>query len=140
MWAAQPPLAQGDGPIALVIAPTRELVNQIGKDVHRFGRALGLSCVCAYGGSALAGQITNLKRGAEVCALPISSTLPAVCSHAGLSAVMMGCLQGACRLWLIRILDDTQMKAHFAFVTLSHACCGSLQAVVSETETSITLA
>jgi ATP-dependent RNA helicase DDX46/PRP5 len=62
----QPPLAQGDGPIALIMAPTRELVVQIGKDVRRFCKALNLTCVCAYGGSAVAGQISELKRGAEV--------------------------------------------------------------------------
>ncbi|EIE18729.1 DEAD-domain-containing protein [Coccomyxa subellipsoidea C-169] len=62
----QPPLAQGDGPISLVMAPTRELVVQIGKDIRRFSKALALSVVCAYGGSAVAGQIADLKRGAEV--------------------------------------------------------------------------
>ncbi|BDA49746.1 DEAD-box ATP-dependent RNA helicase 42 [Coccomyxa sp. Obi] len=62
----QPPLAQGDGPVALIMAPTRELVVQIGKDIRRFSKALSLSIVCAYGGSAVAGQISDLKRGAEV--------------------------------------------------------------------------
>ena len=65
MWL-QPPLAQGDGPVALIMAPTRELVVQIGKDIRRFSKALSLSIVCAYGGSAVAGQISDLKRGAEV--------------------------------------------------------------------------
>lgn len=62
----QPPLVQGDGPISLIMAPTRELVVQIGKDIRRFSKALALSVVCAYGGSAVAGQIADLKRGAEV--------------------------------------------------------------------------
>lgn len=35
---AQRPLEQGDGPIGLVMAPTRELVVQIGKDVRKFAR------------------------------------------------------------------------------------------------------
>ena len=48
------------------MAPTRELVVQIGKDVRRFSKALALTCVCAYGGSAVAGQISDLRRGAEV--------------------------------------------------------------------------
>lgn len=72
----QPPLAQGDGPISLVMAPTRELVVQIGKDIRRFSKALALSVVCAYGGSAVAGQIADLKRGAEVrCFLHLSFAL-----------------------------------------------------------------
>lgn len=53
----QPALAQGDGPIALVMAPTRELVQQIGKDVKRFGRVLGIVCVCVFGGSGIANQV-----------------------------------------------------------------------------------
>eukprot|EP00887_Chlorella_sp_A99_P005469 scaffold1.g5469.t1 len=62
----QPPLAQGDGMIGLVMAPTRELVTQIAKEVKRFARNVGLTCVAVYGGSGVANQISELKRGAEV--------------------------------------------------------------------------
>jgi len=73
---AQPPLGQRDGPIALIMAPTRELVVQIGKDVKRFARQLGLTCVCAYGGAALGSQISELKRGAEVWPRPAPALAP----------------------------------------------------------------
>ncbi|KAI3433563.1 hypothetical protein D9Q98_003374 [Chlorella vulgaris] len=62
----QPALAQGDGPVALGMAPTRELVTQIGKEVKRFAKTAGLTCVCVYGGSGVANQISELKRGTEV--------------------------------------------------------------------------
>ncbi|KAK9806771.1 hypothetical protein WJX72_002237 [[Myrmecia] bisecta] len=62
----QAPLASGDGPIGLVMAPTRELVQQIGKDIRKFAKPLNLVCVCVYGGSGVANQITELKRGCEV--------------------------------------------------------------------------
>ncbi|CAI7883216.1 unnamed protein product, partial [Closterium sp. NIES-54] len=62
----QPPLQSGDGPIGLILAPTRELVQQIFTDIRRFARPLGLSCVPVYGGSGVAQQISELKRGAEV--------------------------------------------------------------------------
>jgi ATP-dependent RNA helicase DDX46/PRP5 len=62
----QPPLAPGDGPIALVLAPTRELVQQIARDARRLARAVGLTVVAAYGGSSLGTQISDLKRGAEI--------------------------------------------------------------------------
>ncbi len=55
----QPPLLQGDGPIALIMAPTRELVQQIGKDVKRFGKTLGINCVCVFGGSGIANQVLS---------------------------------------------------------------------------------
>ncbi len=66
LFSVQPPLATGDGPIGLIMAPTRELVVQIGKDIRLFSRALDITCVCAYGGSAVGDQISALKRGAEV--------------------------------------------------------------------------
>ena len=62
----QPPIEQGHGPIALVMAPTRELVTQIGKDIGRFSRQLALTCVCVYGGSGVGSQISELKRGTEI--------------------------------------------------------------------------
>ena len=62
----QRPLEAGEGPIGLVVAPTRELVTQISKDVRRFARVLGLDVVAVFGGSGIADQIKALKRGVEV--------------------------------------------------------------------------
>lgn len=39
---------------------------QIGKEVKRFAKTAGLTCVCVYGGSGVANQISELKRGTEV--------------------------------------------------------------------------
>ena len=66
LLALQPPLESGDGPIALVLAPTRELVHQIHNDIRRFAKPLGLASIAVYGGSGVASQINELKRGAEV--------------------------------------------------------------------------
>ncbi len=74
--ALQRPLASGDGPIGLIMAPTRELVVQIGKDIRMFTRALDFTCVCAYGGSAVGDQISALKRGAEVGTEALTSRFP----------------------------------------------------------------
>lgn len=62
----QPPLADGDGPIALIMTPTRELCMQIGRDSKKFSKSLGLSHVCVYGGTGISEQIAELKRGAEI--------------------------------------------------------------------------
>lgn len=62
----QPPVQQGDGPIALVVAPTRELVQQISKDTKKFCKVHNMIVVAVYGGSGVANQITELKRGAEI--------------------------------------------------------------------------
>ena len=88
----QPPLASSDGPIGLIMAPTRELVVQIGKDIRMFTRALDFACVCAYGGSAVGDQISALKRGAEV-RLPFSIFTSSM-SHC---ALRLRCLPICCR-------------------------------------------
>ncbi len=64
----QRPIAQGDGPICLIMAPTRELVNQITKEIKTFAKPLGMVSVAVFGGSGVANQIRELKRGAEVVA------------------------------------------------------------------------
>lgn len=62
----QRPLDTLDGPIGLVLSPTRELATQIHKECKPFLKALGLRAVCAYGGAPIKDQIAELKRGAEV--------------------------------------------------------------------------
>eukprot|EP00299_Pterocystis_sp_00344_P019788 c9789_g1_i3.p1 GENE.c9789_g1_i3~~c9789_g1_i3.p1 ORF type:complete len:750 (-),score=218.64 c9789_g1_i3:29-2278(-) len=62
----QPPLAEYDGPIALVMAPTRELAVQIAAEVRKFGKGVGLTCACVYGGAGISEQIAELKRGCQV--------------------------------------------------------------------------
>jgi ATP-dependent RNA helicase DDX46/PRP5 len=62
----QRPISSMEGPIGLVISPTRELATQIHKDCKPFLKALGLRAVCAYGGAPIKDQIADLKRGAEI--------------------------------------------------------------------------
>ncbi|XP_064073500.1 probable ATP-dependent RNA helicase DDX46 [Vanessa tameamea] len=62
----QPPLEDTDGPISLIMTPTRELCMQIGKDIKKFAKSLGLRVVCVYGGTGISEQIAELKRGAEM--------------------------------------------------------------------------
>uniref|UniRef100_A0A336MNI9 Probable ATP-dependent RNA helicase DDX46 n=1 Tax=Culicoides sonorensis TaxID=179676 RepID=A0A336MNI9_CULSO len=62
----QPPLEEGDGPIAIILTPTRELCMQIGKDIRKFSKSLQLHAVCVYGGTGISEQIAELKRGAEI--------------------------------------------------------------------------
>ncbi|PTD13162.1 Pre-mRNA-processing ATP-dependent RNA helicase PRP5 [Fusarium culmorum] len=62
----QPPLKDTDGPIGLIMTPTRELAVQIHKDCKPFLKMMGLRAVCAYGGAPIREQIAELKRGAEI--------------------------------------------------------------------------
>ncbi|KAF2842478.1 P-loop containing nucleoside triphosphate hydrolase protein [Patellaria atrata CBS 101060] len=62
----QPKLTARDGPIAIIMAPTRELAVQIHKDAANFARKVGLRAVCCYGGAPIKDQIAELKRGCEI--------------------------------------------------------------------------
>ncbi|KAM6495754.1 P-loop containing nucleoside triphosphate hydrolase protein [Amanita muscaria] len=62
----QRPLEQMEGPVAVVMTPTRELAVQIHKDCKPFLKVLNLRAVCAYGGSPIKDQIAELKKGAEI--------------------------------------------------------------------------
>lgn len=64
---AQPLLAPGDGPIVLILAPTRELAVQIQQEISKFGRSSRIRNTCVYGGVPKGGQIRDLAKGVEVC-------------------------------------------------------------------------
>ncbi|KAF7332126.1 hypothetical protein MKEN_00093600 [Mycena kentingensis (nom. inval.)] len=62
----QRPLEQMEGPLAVVMTPTRELAVQIHRECKPFLKVLNLRAVCAYGGSPIKDQIAELKKGAEI--------------------------------------------------------------------------
>ncbi|XP_057951915.1 DEAD-box ATP-dependent RNA helicase 20 [Malania oleifera] len=64
--SAQPPLVHGEGPIILVLAPTRELAVQIQEEAVKFGSRSNMRSTCIYGGAPKGPQIRDLKRGVEI--------------------------------------------------------------------------
>jgi len=63
---SQPRLRRGDGPIALVLAPTRELATQIKDECDKFAGRVGLRSVCCYGGAPKGPQARELRNGVEI--------------------------------------------------------------------------
>eukprot|EP00252_Welwitschia_mirabilis_P024891 TRINITY_DN7583_c0_g1_i1.p1 TRINITY_DN7583_c0_g1~~TRINITY_DN7583_c0_g1_i1.p1 ORF type:complete len:589 (-),score=140.01 TRINITY_DN7583_c0_g1_i1:180-1946(-) len=64
---AQPPVRHGDGPLALVLAPTRELAQQIEKEVKAFSRSIDtLRTAIVVGGTNIAEQRLELRTGVEI--------------------------------------------------------------------------
>ncbi len=56
------------GILALILAPTRELANQIAKDLQMMGRGHGIETLAIYGGTAYGPQLDGLRRGVQIVA------------------------------------------------------------------------
>ncbi|KAF8563872.1 hypothetical protein P879_10685 [Paragonimus westermani] len=63
---AQPSLKRGDGPIVLVLVPTRELAQQVEKVAEEFCSCSGFRSASLYGGASRGGQLDQLRRSPEV--------------------------------------------------------------------------
>lgn len=63
---AQPILSPGDGPIVLVLAPTRELAVQIQQEATKFGASSKIKNTCIYGGVPKGPQVRDLQKGVEI--------------------------------------------------------------------------
>ncbi|KAH9441478.1 hypothetical protein Pst134EA_029487 [Puccinia striiformis f. sp. tritici] len=64
-----PPLTDENrhlGPYALILAPTRELAQQIEVESNKFALRLGYRCVSIVGGKAMEEQALNMRDGAEI--------------------------------------------------------------------------
>lgn len=53
----------GDGPIVLVLAPTRELAVQIQQECTKFGASSRIKSTCIYGGVPKGPQVRDLQKG-----------------------------------------------------------------------------
>ena len=58
----QPLLEPGEGPMAVLLAPTRELALQTYNEAKKFAKVLDLRVACVYGGSNISDQV-NRRRG-----------------------------------------------------------------------------
>jgi len=64
----QTEIRRGDGPIAIVMAPTRELAQQIEKEAKIFSRSSkGFKTTIVVGGTNMSEQRSDLRGGVEVC-------------------------------------------------------------------------
>lgn len=59
-------MTKNDGPYAIILAPTRELAQQIEIEAKKFATPLGFTCVSIVGGHSLEEQAYNLRDGAEI--------------------------------------------------------------------------
>jgi ATP-dependent RNA helicase DDX23/PRP28 len=57
---------KGDGPYGIVLAPTRELAQQIEIEARKFATPLNFKCVSIVGGHSIEEQAYQLRDGAEI--------------------------------------------------------------------------
>jgi len=102
--AAQQRLRHGDGPIVLVLAPTRELCVQIQQVFAEFESHFNMRSTAVYGGVSAFGQRQALRRGVEVL----------VATPGRLIDLME---QGACRLSRVSflVLDEADRMLDMGF-------------------------
>jgi len=79
----QEPVKSGEGPIAMIMAPTRELVTQIHKDLRKVAKRTHIRSVPVYGGTVVSGQISELKRGVEVIICTPGRMIEILCANKG---------------------------------------------------------
>ena len=61
-----PSVRAGQPPKALILAPTRELANQISANLSRLSADMNIRHICVFGGARYEGQIRGLKRGVDI--------------------------------------------------------------------------
>lgn len=79
----QPYLKPGEGPIVLVLAPTRELAVQIKEECDKFGASSEIKNTVVYGGVPKHKQVRTLREGIEIV---IATPVSAVCHFLSLLA------------------------------------------------------
>lgn len=63
---AQEPLQRGDGPIGLILTPTRELAQQVQQEATKFGAGMNVRTTAVYGGAPKYEQRRNIEAGTEI--------------------------------------------------------------------------
>jgi len=79
----QTPLNDNEGPIGMVLAPSRELALQICNEAKKFTKKLGMRVTCIYGGAGVAEQIADLKRGSDIVVCTPGRMIDILCMQAG---------------------------------------------------------
>lgn len=62
----EPRVFKNQPPLALILAPTRELALQVLENIRLFTANMNIRSVAVYGGARYDGQINGLRRGAEI--------------------------------------------------------------------------
>ena len=95
---------KGAGPQALILVPTRELAVQVRDEVTKLAHGQRVSCVAAYGGKPIRGQIEKLSRRPQI----VVGTPGRVLDHIGRGTLNLS------DLWCI-VLDEADRMLDIGF-------------------------
>ena len=79
----QPAIEIGDGPVALVFTPARELCIQVFLQAKHFFKHTGVTGCAVYGGAPVADQIAELKKGPQIVICTPGRMIDMLCANAG---------------------------------------------------------
>ena len=106
---------RGEGPVALVLTPTRELAMQVAEAVHRYGKALGARVVPIYGGQPIGRQLHAMRAGVDV----VIATPGCALDHVRRGSLALGALR-------VVVLDEADEMLDMGFAE-------DIEAVLKET-------
>jgi ATP-dependent RNA helicase RhlE len=94
-------------PKALILTPTRELADQVGQSISKYGKYTDARCITIFGGVNMHGQIKKIQRGADI----IIATPGRLLDHVrrrniNLSTIEMLVLDEADRMLDMGFIDD----------------------------------
>lgn len=72
-----------NGPIALILVPTRELATQICEEIRSFTNLINIETTCLFGGSNLGNQINDLKHGVDIAVATPARLIELLCLSNG---------------------------------------------------------
>uniref|UniRef100_A0A669ECR2 Probable ATP-dependent RNA helicase DDX46 n=1 Tax=Oreochromis niloticus TaxID=8128 RepID=A0A669ECR2_ORENI len=111
----QRPLEESEGPISVIMTPTRELALQITKECKKFSKPLGLRVVCVYGGTGISEQIAELKRGAEIIVCTPGRMIDMLGANSGefitlgrVASLSLKDIMQICTFDVMRIIDNVR--------------------------------
>lgn len=116
---AQRPLARGEGPVAVLLTPTRELALQTFKQLQHFSKRLGLTAACCYGGAPIDTQIGELKKGCQVVVATPGRMIDLLAANGGRVCTL--------RRTTYLVLDEADRMLDFGFEPQVRKICGQLR-------------
>jgi len=81
--ADQPPIDDGDGPVAIVFTPARELCVQVYQQAKHFFKHGGVTGCAVYGGAPVADQIAELRKLPQIVICTPGRMIDMLCCNAG---------------------------------------------------------